>query len=278
MVHRAEPIVAAAGVIAIDSLDDSRVADYRLIPTPALLAAAGLFVAEGRLTLERLIEQPRFRIRSVLLTPTARTALDPVLSGLDAAIPVYIVSRTAMSTLVGFEMHRGCLALAERPGPMHAVDLDLSRARRVLVLEGISNPDNVGGLFRSAAAFGVTAVLLGRDCGDPLYRKAIRTSMGGALQVPFAAARPWPQMLTTLAESGFRVVALTPANTARPLDQYARDVKRVALVLGAEGHGLSAEALAAIDEHVRIPMPGVADSLNVVVAASIALWHFSAPG
>ena len=110
--------------------------------------------------------------------------------------------------------------------------IDLSTARRLLLLEGINNPDNVGGLFRSAAAFGVEAVLVGPGCGDPFYRKAIRTSVGGTLEVPFAAARPWPQLLTALAARGFRVLGLTPATDARALDEYPRDLDRVALVLG----------------------------------------------
>ena len=168
-------------MISIDSLDDPRVAEYRLISTPALLTSAGLFVAEGRLILRKLVDHPQFHIHSVLLTPTARAALDEVVSRVDPAIPVYIVHRAAMSALVGFEIHRGCLALVERPRPLSVDAIDLSTARRLLLLEGINNPDNVGGLFRSAAAFGVEAVLVGPGCGDPFYRKAIRTSMGGTL-------------------------------------------------------------------------------------------------
>ena len=262
-------------MIAIASLDDPRVADYRLITRPALLARAGLLVAEGRLVLRRLVDQPRFRIRSVLLTDTARVALDPVVSRLGPEVPAYVTSQAAMSALAGFEIHRGCLALAERPPLTPVEELDLTTARRLVILEGVNNPDNVGGVFRSAAAFGVDAILLGPECGDPLYRKAIRTSMAATLQVPFAAALPWPQTLETIGARGFRVLGLTPAIDARPLDEYARNVERVALVLGAEGHGLTEQALAAVHERVRIPMSGSADSLNVTVAASIALWHFS---
>jgi tRNA G18 (ribose-2'-O)-methylase SpoU len=275
MVHRVEPADAPAGVSAIESLDDPRVAEYRLITAPAQLAHAGLFVAEGRLVLRRLVDEPRFRIKSVLLTPAAREALAEVLTRLEPAVRVYIASQSVMSALVGFAIHRGVLALVERPRPMHLNELDLSAARRLVILEGVSNPDNVGGVFRSAAAFGVDAVLLGPGCGDPLYRKAIRTSMAGTLQVPFAGASPWPATLTALSADGFQVLGLTPSADARALDEYPRSADRIALVLGAEGHGLSAEALDVVQERVRIPMRGPADSLNVTVAASIALWHFS---
>lgn len=274
MVHRADPTDAPARVSAIETLDDPRVVEYRLITIPAQLAQAGLFVAEGRLVLRRLVDESRFRIKSILLTPAARDALGDVLSQVGPGIPVYIASRAVMSELIGFTIHRGVLALVERPRPRQLNELDLAAARRVVILEGVSNPDNVGGVFRSAAAFGVDAVLLGPGCGDPLYRKAIRTSMAGTLQVAFAVASPWPAVLTALSAEGFRVLGLTPSAGAHSLDDYERNADRIALVLGAEGQGLSAEALDAIQERVRIPMRGPADSLNVTVAASIALWHF----
>lgn len=274
MVHRVEPADAPAGVSAIESLDDPRVAEYRLITAPARLAQAGLFVAEGRLVLRRLVDEPRFRIKSVLLTPAAREAVADVLSRADPEVPIYLASQPVMSGLVGFAIHRGVLALVERPRPIPVYELDLSAARRLVILEGVNNPDNVGGVFRSAAAFGVDGVLLGPGCGDPLYRKAIRTSMAGTLQVPYAVASPWPATLAALSADGFRVLGLTPSAEARSLDEYARNADRIALVLGGEGQGLSAEALDAVQERVRIPMRGPADSLNVTVAASIALWYF----
>lgn len=260
-------------MIAIASIDDARVAQYRWLTDPAALLRAGLFVVEGRLVLRRILALSRFRVRSILLTQTAYDALDEAL--VDADLPVYVADQSVMNGLAGFHIHRGCLALAERP-PATTIDaLPLTAARRLLVLEGVNNPDNVGGIFRSAAAFGVDAVLLGPDCGDPLYRKAIRTSMSGCLQVPFASAGSWPDALATLRQRGFRVFALTPAPDARPLDDVPRNLDRVALLVGAEGHGLSAAALAAADQRVRIVMAGSGDSLNVTVAASIALHHFS---
>ena len=176
-----------------------------------------------------------------------------------------------MNAITGFNMHRGCLALAERPPEVSLSAGMLESANRVLVMEGVNNPDNIGGLFRSAAAFGVDLVVLGPDCGDPLYRKAIRTSMAAALQVPFVSAGEWPGALTLLRSQGLRVVALTPAADARPLGDLPRDQRRIAVVAGAEGSGLTPDALAAADERVRIPTTEHVDSLNVAVAVAIVL-------
>jgi tRNA G18 (ribose-2'-O)-methylase SpoU len=256
-------------VIRITSLDDNRLAEYRLLSDPAALERAGLFVAEGRLVVRRLLAQPRFMVRSILVAPAAHDALADVLTGRAS---VLVVEPPIMNTVTGFNMHRGCLAIAERP-PVATLHGDLlAGARRVLVLEGINNPDNIGGLFRSAAAFGVDLVVLGPGCGDPFYRKAIRTSMAAALQVPFVAAGAWPDALLTLRAHGFRAIALTPSADARPLDDCARDGGRIAVLAGAEGDGLTAAAMAAADERVRIPVDAQTDSLNVVTAVSIALY------
>jgi tRNA G18 (ribose-2'-O)-methylase SpoU len=264
-------------VIEIASHDDPRLAPYRLLARPDTLVAQGLFVAEGRLVLRRLAaSSSRFPIYSVLLTPAAQRAAADVVATLPAATPVYIVTRDVMSELAGFQIHRGCLALAHRPGPTSLGELDLAAARRLVILEGVNNPDNVGGIFRSAAAFGVDAVLLGPSCGDPLYRKAVRTSMGATLQVPFATAAQWPDAITDLHARGFRVVALTPHPGATSLDECPRNLARVALLVGSEGYGLSGEALAAADTRIRIAMSDQVDSLNATVAASIALFHYSA--
>ncbi len=261
-------------MIAVDSLDDARLDDYRIIGSPAELQRLGLFVIEGRRVLSRVVDLPRYRLRSVLVTPTALEALADVRSTIPSRVPIYVVSQSVMNNVVGFDIHRGCLALAERPQIESLQTVDLTTGRRVIALEGVNNPDNVGGIFRSAAAFGVDLVVLGPNCGDPLYRKAIRTSMGASLQVAFAAAGNWPAALGDLRASGFRVLALTPAAEALPLDDFDRALPQVALVLGGEGDGLSAEALAAADARVRIPMTGPAESLNVTVAASIALHYF----
>ena len=261
-------------MIAVDSLDDARLDDYRIIGSPAELQRRGLFVVEGRRVLRRVVDLPRYRLHSVLVTPTALEALADARSTLPSRVPVYVVSQSVMNNVVGFDIHRGCLALAERPPIETLQTVDLTTARRVIVLEGVNNPDNVGGIFRSAAAFGVDLVALGPNCGDPLYRKAIRTSMGASLQVAFVAAGAWPAALGDLRAAGFRALALTPATDALPLEDFDRALPQVAFVVGSEGDGLSAEALSAADARVRIPMTGPAESLNVTVAASIALHHF----
>jgi len=218
----------------------------------------------------RLLEQPRFAVRSVLVTQPARAALDEVLR---KDVATYVVDQSVMNALTGFNMHRGCLALAERPREASLSAAMLQAVNRLLVIEGVNNPDNVGGLFRSAAAFGVDLIVLGPGCGDPLYRKAIRTSMAAALQVPFVNAGEWPGALTLLRSHGLRVIALTPAADARPLADLPRDQRRIALLAGAEGDGLTADAMAAADERVRIPITALVDSLNVTVAVSIALFQ-----
>jgi tRNA G18 (ribose-2'-O)-methylase SpoU len=245
------------------------VAEYRLLSDPAALARAGLFVAEGRLVVRRLLQVGRFVTRSVLVTEAARHALREVLE--SASVPVFVVDQATMNEIAGFNIHRGCLALAERPARAVVEDLALDDARLVVVMEGVNNPDNVGGIFRSAAAFGVDAVILGPSCSDPLYRKSVRTSMAATLAVPFADAGAWPQAIADLRARGFAVLALTPARDALPIDDLP-PLDRVAILVGAEGEGVSAAALAAADYRVRIPMNGTADSLNVTVAASIAMY------
>jgi tRNA G18 (ribose-2'-O)-methylase SpoU len=258
----------------IASLDDPRIAEYRHIANPAAIERAGLFVAEGRFVVARLLSLDRFRVRSVLLTPPAAQSLAAEMVTTKAA--VFVIDQSLMNAIVGFNIHRGCLALAERAAAGALESLPLPTLKRALVLEGVNNPDNVGGLFRSAAAFAVEAVLLGPACGDPLYRKAIRTSMAATLRVPFVTAAPWPAALGTLRAHGLSVFGLTTAPEARALDTLPRNSGPLALLVGNEGEGLSDAALAACNEPVRIPMMGGIDSLNATVAASIAMHHFFA--
>lgn len=255
-----------------------------------LLRGAGLFVAEGRLVVRQLLTRSRFRARSVLVTEAARRSLDDLL-GEATALPVYVVPQAVMNEIVGFNIHRGCLALGVRPDPASVADLipassvdargdvfgtETCALSRIAVLESVSNVDNVGGIFRCVAALGGHAVVIGPGCGDPLYRKAIRTSIGATLVLPFASPTAWPEALHDLAAAGFTLAALTPAAGAAPLEDVAADLRaraRVALVVGAEGEGLSAAALACAHLRVRIPMaPGV-DSLNVATATAIALYR-----
>ena len=243
---------------------DPRLAPYARVGDPAWLLANHLFVAEGRLVVRRLFESARYEVESVLVTPAAYAAMK---DAWPEHVTVYVVEQDVLAGVTGFEFHRGCLALARRPA---SLQLRAFRDARTLVaIEGIGNPDNVGGIFRNAAAFGVDGVLLDPSSGDPLYRKAIRTSMGAALSVPFARVGDWP---AGLKDQRLRLLALTPGKHARSIDDVAREKpERWILLAGAEGPGLSERALQVADIHVRIPMVERFDSLNVTVAVGIAL-------
>ena len=260
------------------SLDDPRLDDYRHVADHKALVQRGLFVAEGRLVVERLVTHGGQRLQSVLLSPAAAAAMAHLFpeAGPNApAAPVFVVPQAEMNAVVGFNIHRGCLALAERPVSATLSDLDLTRVDRLLVIEGVSNPDNVGGLFRNAAALGCAAVVLGPECGDPLYRKAIRTSMAAVLTLPWVEAGAWPDALTRIREAGITVVACTPDQDATVL--YDASLPwRTAVLVGAEGPGLTRQALAAAQMQVRIPMYGAMDSLNVATAAAVVLSALAA--
>jgi tRNA G18 (ribose-2'-O)-methylase SpoU len=249
------------------SADDPRGDDYRAIPDPELLRTRGLFVAEGRLVVDRLLRSERFRTRSLLVNhPT----LDSLRASFDveaSEVPIYVADTATLSAIGGFNFHRGCLALGERPAPQSFEEL-VHVGPIVVVLEGLAQADNVGSVFRNAHAFGAAAVLLDAACCDPLYRKALRTSLGAALDVPFA--RIAVDDVRSLKTGGYRLVALTPAADAAPID--AADLTgRVALMAGAEGPGLSSSFLELADLRVRIPMVPGADSLNVATATGIGL-------
>ena len=258
------------GIVHVASVGDPRLEDYRNVPDPDLLRSRGIFIAEGRHVVRRLLTGSRYAARSLLLTPAAAEGLADLLPGLDAA--VFIVSQEAMNAVTGFNIHRGCLAVGERR-PLPSWQSLARGARLLVILEQVSNADNVGGIFRNAAAFGVDAVLLGPSCADPLYRKAIRTSMGAALQIPFALMEDWPADLHRLKAQGSRLLALTPSADAS-LDAAAV-VPGTALLVGHEGNGLSEDALRAADAAARIPMAADVDSLNVATATAIALYAMS---
>ena len=186
--------------------------------------------------------------------------------------PIYLAGQELMNDLAGFNIHRGCLALVRRPQTPTLDRIAAGPLARLLLLEGVNNPDNVGGLFRSAAAFGIELVVLGPHSGDPLYRKAIRTSMGATLSLPFAQAPQWPGAIADLRADGFTVVALTPALTAAPLEEIFPHAK-LALLVGSEGAGLTEAAMRAATLRIRIPTTADVDSLNVTIAASIAMYH-----
>lgn len=256
-------------IVQVASADDPRIGEYARIGEAGWLAAAGLFVAEGRLLVARLIESGRFPVHSILLTPTA---LNSLAGAIDTAAPVYVAGPAVLEQITGIRFHRGCLALAQRDPVVPAEALEQGRV--LLALEGVGNPDNVGGLFRVAAALGVGGLLLDPATADPFYRKAVRTSMGAVLTLPFTRVSPWPAALDDWKGRGFRVVALTPRADARPLADVAREPRsRMIVLVGAEGPGLSDAALRGADVRVRIPTTPDVDSLNVTVAAGIALSH-----
>jgi tRNA G18 (ribose-2'-O)-methylase SpoU len=220
------------------------------------------FVVEGVTTLRQALAAG-VALRSALVLPTR---VDEVAS---LGVPFHVASREAFEEITGYDVHRGVLAIAERPAEPD-VEALLATASRVLVLEGVADSANVGSLFRNAAALGADAVVLDPTCCDPLLRRAVRVSVGTVLAVPFARVTDWPNGLR---DRGLAVFALTPSG-----DVSLRDVEvpdRWALLVGTEGEGLSAGALAAADVRVRIPMAADVDSVNVATAAAIALYSLS---
>ena len=260
-------------VISIDDGRDARLADYAGVREPALLVRRGLLIAEGRFVVRRLLDTGRIRVRSLLVNEAALTGLQDVLERVDPSCDVYVASPDVITAATGFNMHRGCLAVAERPDEVPLETL-LATSHFVAVLERVVDPDNVGAVFRGAEAFGVDALLLSPGCGDPFYRKAIRTSSGAALVVPSVAAAPWPDALDRLRAAGFVIAATTPDDAAMDIGAFVGSAAaggRIAVLLGTEGHGLTAEALARADVRLRIPMSGALDSLNIAMAAGIVL-------
>jgi tRNA G18 (ribose-2'-O)-methylase SpoU len=186
--------------------------------------------------------------------------------------PVYVGTPQLLEAITGFNVHRGAIASMHRPAPVPVAEV-VAAARRVVVLEDVVDHTNVGAVFRSVAGIGADAVLVSPRCADPLYRRAVRVSMGTVFQVPWARLEPWPAGLGVLRGMGFTVAALALTPSAVPLDRLeAEPPERLALVLGTEGDGLSDLALGEADLAVRIPMAGGVDSLNVAAAAAVALW------
>lgn len=250
----------------VDSLDDPRLADYRDIADDRLRDGSHAFAVETREVVRRLLRERRFRLRSLLATGPALATLADVL---DPATAVYVASHEVIRAVVGLNFHRGCMGIAERGTPLGLDDVLAGAPRTVVVCERLSNPDNVGGVFRNAMAFGAGAVVLSPGSADPLYRKVVRVSIGGSASVPFAERVEWPAALERLRRAGYTIVALT----TRDGTDVARLAlpSRLALLVGSEGHGLTDAALAHADVRATVPMaPGV-DSLNAVVACGIAL-------
>ncbi|HYN30675.1 MAG TPA: RNA methyltransferase [Dermatophilaceae bacterium] len=262
--------------IRIEHPDDPRVRDYVALTDVALRRRTepeqGLYVAESEKVIRRALAAGH-RPRSLLLAPRWLTDLADLVERLEAGgIPVLVGAHDVLEALTGFHLHRGALAAMERPALPALADV-LAGARRVLVLEDVVDHTNVGAVFRSAAALGVDAVLVTPRCADPLYRRAVRVSMGTVFQVPWTRVEPWPAGVARLRDAGFTVAALALAEEAVPLDVLAADPpERLALVLGTEGDGLRRGTLAAVDLVVTIPMAGAVDSLNVAAAGAVAAW------
>lgn len=261
---------SVAELIEVTEAGDSRVDDFRGLSTadrrPDRPGGRGLVIAEGTVVVERLIASP-YPIRALLGVRRRFDELAGCLDGVDA--PAYVADAEVMADIVGFHLNRGVLAVAGR-APVPSLPSLLKTAKRLAVLEGVGDHENLGALFRNAAALGVDGVLLGAGCSDPLYRRSVRVSMGHVLRVPFIQLHSWPGDLKLLRDNGFRVAALTPLASSVSLRDAGLDQGRVAVLLGSEGPGLTADAIAAADLAVRIPMAHGVDSLNVATAAAIA--------
>ncbi|WP_293002471.1 RNA methyltransferase [Mycobacterium sp.] len=262
-------------VCDIDDPDDPRLDNFRDLNSidrrPDLPSGKGLVIAEGVLVVQRMLASP-FTPLALLGTDRRLAELSADLAGNSA--PYYRVSAEVMAEAVGFHLNRGVLAAARR-APDRSVAEVVDGARTVAVLEGVNDHENLGSIFRNAAGLNVDAVVFGSGCADPLYRRAVRVSMGHALLVPFARAADWPSELKTLQQRGFRLLAMTPAADSKALPEAMAAVhgERVAILVGAEGPGLSYAAMKASDLRVRIPMSRGTDSLNVATAAALAFYE-----
>ena len=263
--------------IRIDDPDDPRVAAYLDIRERDLAGRQGRFIAEGKVVLDMLLSGRRFAAESVLVLENRLAGLGDTLRKAQADLPVYVVAGEVMDRIAGFHMHRGILAMGLKGDdvPAEALLETLPARALVVVPVGIANHDNIGSIFRNAAAFGADAVLMDDSCCDPLYRKAIRVSVGAALKVPFASFTGAAGLMATLDRRSFEQFALSPRGQ---IDiREAKGAERLALYLGTEGEGLPDSLLAHLHT-VRITMSEGFDSLNVAAASAIALHHFSAWG
>jgi len=269
----------------VTDAEDPRLADYARLTDmelrTSLEPAQGLFIAEGAKVIGRAVAAG-YPVRSVLLAERRLASLETLLPALlpqlaETGAPVYVVPDPIAERLTGYRVHRGALASLHRK-PLPPAAALAAAARRVIVLEDLVDHANVGAIFRCAAALGVDAVFLSPRCADPLYRRAVKVSMGAVFAIPYARMTGWYDGLAGLRAAGFRLLALTPDQMAAPIGAAVagqRTAERIALLLGTEGDGLSSRWLHEADQAVRIPMhPGAlaagVDSLNVVAAAAIA--------
>ena len=261
-----------AELVEIDDPADPRLSDYRDLRDVqlrrSLEAEHGIFLAEGEKVVRRAVERG-FAARSFLMAPRWLDGLSDVLG--PSAAPCYVVSEALAEEVTGFHVHRGALAALERR-PLPRLEQVLDGARTVLVLEDVVDHTNVGAAFRSGAALGVDAVLLAPRAADPLYRRAVKVSMGAVFALPWTRFEDWYDALPRLSEHGFTTVALTLTDDAVPIEEAVAGVDRLALVLGTEGHGLSPRWQESADRRAVIPMQAGIDSLNVAAASAVACY------
>lgn len=265
----------------LTTLDDPRLDAFRSTRDGEALRRRGEFIGEGILVLERMLApDARFALACVLVDERREGDALALLATREDDLPVFVAPRDALERHIGFPFHQGVLALGRRAEEGGAIALLGSLAGRapctLLVLDGLVDHDNIGAAFRNAAAFGADGVLLSPTCGDPLYRKSIRTSLGHVLRMPTGrfAREDWPRGMESMREGGVTTVALTPSDDAHDIDAFARTLgprRRVALLVGTEGPGLSERAMRLADARVRIPMAPGADSINVSAALAVAL-------
>ena len=259
-------------LVSISDLADPRLADYAHLTDVALKKSGGehgLYLAESLLVLQRALRAGHVPRSILALGSSVNEALSAVA---DFDVPVFAGPPELLEELTGYLLHRGLIASMHRPALPSVASL-LATAKRVVILENVVDPTNVGAIFRSVAAIGADAVLVTPRCSDPFYRRAIRVSMGTVLQVPWTRTADWLSLRTSLSEAGFHVAALALTEDAVDLRSFAASApERVALVLGTEGEGLTPEALAAADTVVQVPMRHGIDSLNVAAAAAVAMY------
>jgi tRNA G18 (ribose-2'-O)-methylase SpoU len=260
-------------IVPLTTADDARLAPYRAVKERDLVRASGAFIVEGKVTLTRLVDASRFEIISLFLAESRVAPMMDLLARLDRQVPVYTAPQAVMDQITGFHIHRGVLALARRgrePDVASLLEARDGQSLTLLALIELANHDNVGACFRNAAALGADAVLLDQGSCDPLYRKSIRVSAGTALSLPFARSGRGSDLVEALQNANVACWALSPSG-GEPLFDLSPP-PRLAIVLGAEGPGLSAELIQRC-RRVSIPMAAGIDSLNVATAGAIALAH-----
>jgi len=262
-------------LISIDDFEDERIAEYRNVKDASLERREGLFLVEGLLVVQRFLKQSRFPVRSILILDKKLERLSEEFKAYPGELTVYVASSEVLDRIIGFPFHRGVMALGVRT-PMRTLAELANNARRIMVVEGVLNPDNIGSLFRNAAGLGTDAILLDSTCADPLYRMATRVSIGTSLTLPWTRCEAWHQDLRELKSLGFRLLGLSPQAHALDIGQVGDLGDKLAVVLGSEGEGLQEDTIDLCDQLLRIPMQSNVDSLNVATAAAIAMFALSA--